>query len=158
MALLPGTLATELDARAQNTTSEQDARDAWASAWTAWFYGALAGGVPVAPGSLAGAQLAMSAGMVGLSVSGAAAIQSGLVAFWATVVAGGPTIFPSSVLVTPPPGLGAVSSVLAPVFAANVATSADRGVAFLAIAGALYGSAGLGGTATLPGPVIVPIV
>lgn len=158
MPLSPTTLASELDASVQNTTSEAAARDAWASAWTAYFYGALAGGVPVAPGSLAGAELAMSSSMAGLSTAGGVAMQNGLTAFWGAVVVSAPAVFPTALLVTPPPGLAAVAAALAAVFSANTATAAPREAALLAIAGTLHGTAGLGGTATLPGPTVVPIV
>lgn len=158
MPLSAASLASEFDSAIQLADTEAAARAAWASAWTAYFYGAAAGAVPVTPGSLAGAQAAMDAGMTGLSTAGAIAIQTGLAAFWGAVVAGAAAVFPSATLVTPPPGLGIVSAALLPVFLANTSTSAGKETALLAIATALHGVAGLGGTATLPGPTVVPIV
>lgn len=158
MPLSATALASELDGAIQLATSEAAARNSWASAWTAYFYGAMAGAVPATPGSLVGAEAAMAAGMTGLSVTGAAAMQSGLTAFWGVVAASFAVVFPTALLVTPPPGLAAVAAALAVVFASNTASAATREAALLAIAGTLHGTAGLGGTVTLPGPVVVPIV
>lgn len=158
MPLSAASLAFEFDSAIQLSTTEEAARAAWASAWTAYFYGAAAGAVPVTPGSLAGAQAAMEAGMTGLSTTGAIAIQTGLMAFWGAVVAGAAAIFTSATLVTPPLGLTLVIATLLPVFLANTTASASKQASLIAIATALHGVAGLGGTATLPGPTVVPIV
>lgn len=158
MPLLPTALASAMDVSIQNTTSEETARAAWASAWTSYFYAALAGAVPVTPGSLAPAESALSAGMAGLSTAGATSIQTGLSAFWGVVVASAPTVFAGATLVTPPPGLAGVAAALQPVFSANTAGGVSKTVALQAIASALHPLAGLGGTATFPGPVVLPIL
>ena len=130
------------------------ARAAWALAYANFFYEAESNGVPVSAGSLAIPQASMESAMTGLSTAGAAAIQSGITAFWAALLPA--LVFPGATVITPPPGLGGIAALLTSTFAANTSAKADKDAAMDAIATDLFNSS-LGGTATFPGPVVAPV-
>jgi len=160
MPLTPALLAAELDTQVQNAATEPPARAALALAWANYFYNATSNGVPVTPGSLAGAQAAMAAALTGMSVSGAgaAAIQAGITAFWTAIVGTPPAIFAAATVITPPPTLGGIAAALPPVFAANTMPGVTKTQALNAIAIVLHANGGIGSIATFPGPVVAPIL
>jgi hypothetical protein len=156
VALLAATLATEMDAEIGNVATEALARTAWAQAWRNYFAGALANGVPIAAAALDAGQSALASGLTGMSSSGASAIQTGLTAWWAALVPA--TAFTGATVITPPPGLTGVAAALAPVFVTNNAPGITKTQALTNLANALHAAAGIGGTATFPGPVVAPIL
>jgi len=160
MPLTPALLATELDTQVQNAATEPPARAALALAWTNYFYNATSNGVPVTPGSLAGAQAAMDAALTGMSATGAgaAALQSGITAFWTTIVGTPAAIFVAATLITPPPTLAGIAAAVQPVFASNTMPGVTKTQALNAIATVLHANGRIGGTATFPGPVVAPIL
>src|SRR5512140_327970 len=92
-----------------------------ADAFSNYFADAMSNGVPIAAGALPAAKAAMAAALVGMSVSGAGAakIQAGIIAYWGAVI---PAVaWPTTLLITPPPGLGTIAASLTAIFAANVA-------------------------------------
>lgn len=144
------------------TSSEPTAVQNFADAWESYFGGASVAGIPATGGSLSGAKSAMIGAMAGLSApgGGAAAIQSGITAFWGVVAGAAATIWTvppnTTVSATPPPTLGSIAAGLAPVFASNSADPTKTiAQATAAIAAVLHTSGGLGGICILqpPGPV-----
>ncbi len=145
------------------TSSEATAIQNFSNAWETYFLGASVSGVPTVPAALAAAKSAMIGAMTGLSVAGAAAIQSGVTAYWGGVASAFAAIWiiPPSVVVAaiPPPGLGGIAASLAPVFASNSADPTKTiAQATAAIAAVLHASGGLGGIATVQPPPVAPPV
>ena len=153
MAMSSGTLSTQLQNLAP-AGDEPTAIGHLADAWHTYFSSAQAGAVPYAPSSVP--RDAMAGAMTGLSTTGSVAIQAGVTAYWVAVAAGGPVFFPTATLVTPAPGLAGIAAALVPVFLANTLGSLDLASSCSAIATVLH-PLNLGGTATLPGPVVTPI-
>lgn len=145
------------------TSSEATAIQNFADAWDTYFRGASVSGVPAVPAALASAKSAMIGAMTGLSVTGATAIQSGVIAYWGGVASAFAAIWiiPPNVVVAaiPPPGLSGLASALAPVFASNSADPTKTiAQATAAIAAVLHTSSGLGGIATVQPPPVAPPV
>jgi hypothetical protein len=161
MPLLPNTLRDELVAIG-NVADEESARDGWADAYATYFSGATSNGVPV--GSVTAARNAMDAALVGLSTTGAVAIQAGITAFWGALVASPAVVFAGATVITPPAGLSNISADILLAAPLNVTQSNDATTALGFIAsGGLGGNVGLhtlslGGTATFPGPIVAPIL
>lgn len=130
-------------------SSETAARAAWAYAYRKYFETAAAGPVPVIPSALDTPETAMSGAMVGLSTSGAAAIQSGVVAFWGALFAAG--TFAGATAITPPVGITSLSSALTAVFLSNTAGSKSAEDSYGDIANAIH-TASSGGIAVYPVP------
>ncbi len=159
MPLLPATLASELNNLALYDT-EAAAIEGWATAWINYWASATSNGMPVTPpaeATLAAAKLAMSGAMVGLSSVGATAIQAGITAFWGILVATPVAIFAAATLITPPPTLGSIASLLAPVFTTNAVPGITKEIAMRNISVSLHTN-NLGGTATFPVPIVAPIL
>lgn len=136
--------------------NEPEAIQGWAAAFRTYFEDAVAGAVPVETSALDAPESAMAGAMTGLSTSGASAIQAGVIAFWAALVAAPAVYFVGATLITPPLGLSGLAAALTTVFANNTATKASASTAYAAISGA-NNAANTGGTATFPGPVVEPI-
>jgi hypothetical protein len=144
-------------------TTEQDAIDAFALAWSRYFAGAAVAGTSAASGPLDTGIAAMKLAMVGMSASGAGPmkLQLGLVAFWGAIAPLGATMFaltaPAAVVppLVPPTTLSTLSAALESTFAANAAASLSLADSADALATVLHASAGLGGFASVlvpPGP------
>lgn len=97
---------------------------------------------------------AMKAALAGMSVPsvGAAKIQAGVSAFWATLAAPASAYFTGATAITPPPGLAGLAATLTSVFAANTAGAVDKTTALNNVATAIH-AANAGGIATFPTPV-----
>lgn len=160
MALVQNTLATEL----QNLVpvgTEAEGINNFAAAFETYFSGAVVSGIPVNPGSLAGATTALKAAMTGANSNAALAIQNGITAFWGVVVTAFATIWttvPALILVTQPPNLGTLEASLNTTFASNISSGLEIGPATAAIAGVIHPTQ-LGGIATLgpPPPAGTPV-
>lgn len=159
MALVQANLSTELQNIA-DSTDEPTARTAMAGAFDGYMSLALSNGIPMNGAISTAATAAMDAALVGMSASGAgaAAIQTGVVAYWAALNV--PGAFGASVTPTVPPGgLAGLGAALSTVFAANIAARLDKAPACDAIA-AVWHPLMLGGLATfvLPPPTTFPIL
>lgn len=156
MALTSALLDSELLSIANSHPSnEASAIAAFADAFHNYMLSSNAG-APIVPALALPAKSAMIAAMVGLNSSGAISIQSGVVAYWAALnVPGvwGATIVPT----TPPPAIATLASALSAVFASNTTAKLDSTSSCNAIA-SVWHPIMLGGTATTPGPVVVPIL
>lgn len=156
MAMSAATLATQLE-NLTPTDNESAAAVVLAEAYRVFALAAVGNGVPILPsGPLAG-KTAMIPALAGMSTpgAGASALESGVRAFWlaaATVAA-----CPGSIAVVPPPTVGLAAALL-PVFASNTSTSATLSQAANAVASVMYANAIVGGTVTLPGPSVGPIL
>lgn len=147
-------------------TTELDAIEAWAEAYKLYFADAEANAVPVLAPILETAKAAMAGAMTGLSVTGAAAIQSGITAFW-TALAPPASVFTAATLITPPPGLAAISADILLAAPNNVLGKKSAPDALGAL---VLGDAGppvnigihtlclTGATATFPGGVVAAIL
>ena len=124
---------------------------AWASAFRQYFASAAAGVVPVVAAALSTPQAAMASAMTGLSTTGPAAIQAGIVAFWGAMNPAA-TYFPASTAITPPPGIAALAVQLTAVFLANVVGSKSAADSYDAIATAIHAACSVGGQAVFPPP------
>jgi hypothetical protein len=150
MTLLQATLASELEAMVP-VEAEAQGIDNFSNAFEMYFYDASVLGVPCAPTTLAAAAAALKSAMVGISSTGTAAIQAGIVAFWGVIATSTPTIWPGSLSATPPPGLSGIAAALQTVFTANTAGGLDLAASAAAVAAALHPTQ-LGGFAVQPTP------
>ncbi len=163
MTLLSSKLATELQAMVP-VDNENDAINNFATAWENYFYDSSVAGITPLPGVLSASTNAMKAALVGMSTSGSTAVQSGIIAFWNTIIASIATIWvtvPVIISGTPPPSLSGISSALDAVFASNTSSELSLEDSTLAIANALH-PLQLGGIAILgpppPGGTPTPIL
>jgi len=161
MPLSQSKLATELEAM-EPAGDELTAIQNFATAFNNYFKDATAG-VPAIPATLDPAKSAMVGAMTGLSITGAAAIQAGITAYWGVVALSGATIWilvPPIAAVTPPPGLGGLVASLAAAFTANTVGALDLIASAAAIAAAIHSTqSGALALITPPPPnVTVPIV
>ena len=143
-----------------NVDNEADAITNMTNAFITFFSDMSCGGIPCIPAVLQTTpKTAMSAAMVGLSTAGATAIQSGITAFWTACVPLAATIFPTAILIVPPPTISTVAVTILPVGQANISGNLDKITACNAMALAIYPLM-LGGTATLvlPPPTPTPIL
>lgn len=168
MARSGATLKTELLGMGLHS-AESAAIEAWAEAFTKYFEDAISNAVPIVVAALrtptTGPKDLMKAGMTGLSVTGPAAIQAGITAFWGALVTVPAIYFPAATLITPPPTLATIAADLLLVMPVNVAESASTDTAMGRIASGhppviMLGlhTLNLGGTATFPGPIVAPIL
>ena len=167
MPLLPNTLASGLESMTP-TGEEQPAIAAFANAWSTYFAGASASGVPAVPGSFEPGIAAMQTAMVGFSApfAGAPGIQAGITAFWGAIatLASAIWVVPAVVLaaVTPPPGLGVIATDLLALFPLNLNANLSLHDAATAIAAKLHTDGGMGAFATgvsaTGAPVSLPVV
>jgi len=137
--------------------NESDAVSAWAQAFRGYFENAETNSIPIITAGLDVPQSAMAGAMVGLSTDGAAKIQAGITQWWATLALAPSTYWATATVITPPPGLSGIATVLQAVFSSNISTSASKTDAMNAIAGVLHTN-NLGGTATFPGQAPFPIL
>ena len=159
MALVQSNLSTQLQNIA-DATSEPPARAAFADAFSSYMLDATSNGAPLVPAIATAAEAAMEVALTGMSASGAAsaAIQAGVIAYWAALNV--PGAFGASVTPTvPPTGLAGLGAALSAVFATNIASRLDKAPACDAIA-AVWHPLMLGGLATFltPPPVTFPIL
>lgn len=157
MPLDQNKLAKEME-KMDPTTIEIKAARRFATAFTSYFYDAVATG-SVTPGSLNAAKAAMLGALAGMSApgAGAAAFQAGISAFWGVVAGAAATIWPGTVGATPPPTLSAISAAVMGVAPVNTAGKLSKSQAMKAVAAVIHVN-NLGGLATLPPPASpVPI-
>ena len=158
MALVQATLANQLE-NLTPTGVEATAINALATAWDTYFQGASVTGVPITAGVTATAKTAMMGALAGMSVpnAGAAKIQAGITAYWATLVPLFATLWviPPNVVtaLTPPPTLAGIAAALTSVFASNTSSQATLAQAAANVAAALHTSGGLGAIAVVQPPL-----
>lgn len=139
------------------TQSEATGIQRFTDAFRTYFEGATVDGIVAVPATLVAPANAMAAAMVGVSASGAGAakIQAGIVAFWASVAAAAATVWPGHgpvvISATVPPGLAGLAAALTTVFAANVTARASLADASAAIAAVIH-PLQLGGIAAVGPP------
>lgn len=158
MALESSALATDL-ANLTPQSTEASAIIKFANAYGSYASQATAMGIQMSAPIASDAQAAMAAGLTGLSTAGAAAIVTGITAYWSTVDLGLASSFTGALVLTPPLGLAGLPAALVTVFAANTSGSVDLIDAMQALADALH-TGSLGGFATFPGapPIVAPIL
>ncbi len=155
MPLLPATLGGAMTSMTP-TESESEAISRFADAYVVFMSTAQCGPIPIVPAALSGTpKAAMIAAMTGFSTDGATAIQNGTLAFWGAMVPLSATLFPSSLVLTPPPPLAGLGSLLTPVFQANKEGNLDLASACQSIALVIYTNS-LGGLAVIPMPAPTP--
>ena len=162
MPLNPSTLGSEL-ANLTPTDSESGAISAFVGAWDTYFADASLAGVPANAGSYGLGLSAMESAMVGMSTTGAMAMQSGIIAFWTAILA-----LPTAIWTLPPPSIpvppivppltmAGIAALLTPVFATNVTTEADAALAWQNIATVLHTNGGIGALVPVQVPPAAPI-
>lgn len=158
MAMSQSTLATELENMVP-TDNEPDAITALTDAYGVFAADAESNSIPITPAGVNLGKAAMSAALVGMSVSGAGitAIPAACIAFWVAVAGGLATSFPGATAITPPPHAG-IAAKLAITFPANTAGGKSLADSVDAIATDMHSEAIVGGTCTFPGPVVAPIL
>ncbi len=159
-------------------TDEPSTIEGWAEAYTKYFEKAEAAlptpvfvTVPAlrstTPPATSNPKTDMKTAMVGLSLPGGApaAIQAGVVAFWAALVAFPVVYFAAATAVTPPPGISVISADIVLAAPLNVAAPNDAPTSLgYLVDGGLGGNVGIhpltvtSATATFPGPTTVPIL
>ena len=154
MSRSEATLESELNGLSLYGT-EAAAITAWADAFANYFDDAstATGGTIL---TVVAAKAAMVAAMTGLSTAGAAAIASGISAFWAIGVATPAAWWATCTLVVLPVALASLQTNLAATFAQNISEGASKATCMGRIAGNIH-TACSGGTATFPVPVVDPI-
>lgn len=147
--------------------TEPEAIDFMAGAFTDFFSDATVVGAPAVLATLvapSGPEDQMRAALVGISApnAGAAKLQAGMTAYWTAAMLVAPTVWPTAAPpIVPgsgivPPGLGTLGASLAPVFAQNIATSADSATASAALGAAII--AAMSGATVLLSPGTNPPV
>ena len=156
MPMAAATLASGLAGMAPVET-DAEAISNFVSAWDAYFGQSQVGAVVATPGSYATGLAAMQSSMAGMSSDGAAAaaIQSGITAFWSTIAPLATAIWITAPIVlvppiVPPAGLAGISAAVSAAFAANTVGSASLSDSANAVATAIH-AANLG--AVVPGSV-----
>lgn len=156
MALLEATLASELENLAP-TDNASAAVQAMADAYGVYFADAVCNGIAIM--SVTAPTAAMASAMafpVPGSPAGAGAVyQSGVVAFWAVIVAAPATYFTAAIGITPPPTLETLGAAMASTFTGNVGLSLADSAA--AMACDLH-AATIGGLGVFGGPASFTIV
>jgi len=152
------TLQTSLVANMRSVGTEAEGIANFAAAYGTYATAAVAGTVPITTVAISAGKAAMQTAMVGISApgGGVASIVAGAVAFCGAVASGASASFSGATLITPPPFAG-LAAALGTALAANVAQGSTIDVAMGRIATALHGQTAIGGTATFPGPVALPI-
>lgn len=161
MALVQATLASQL-ANLSPTDNEASAITTITNAYITFMSTAGAGPIPIIPlGLQSTPKLAMMGALTGLSSDGQGAqkLQDGITAFWAAMIPLAATLFPTAILIVPPPTLSTIASLLTPIFIANTQGSLDLVSCANNVATILYTSS-IGGLATIvvPPPTVVPIL
>ena len=153
MALLPATLSAELIANLDNFETEADASVAWADSFDTYFQAALAGPVPVAPGTTVNARDAMEGALGGMQADnmGSTILVAGITAYWAQLSVDASSVFLLSTATTPPLGLGGLKILLDTNFVANTAGMVAKEAALTTIANTIH-TAQSGGIAVFPVP------
>lgn len=157
--LSPDTLANGLSNN-PNVQTETEAINNFVSAWISYFNGASASGIPISSSAVQSAGNVMKSAMTGLSKTGPAAIQSGIVAFWGALVPQFAVLFniPPNVptLLTPPPAISALAPLLLTVFTSNTGGKLDVQTANKNIASVIH-TAQTGAIYALTTPAGAPI-
>lgn len=158
MAMLQSTLSTQLQNMAP-AAAEATAITNLVNAYGTYASAAAAGAVPITPAGVNLGKAAMQAALVGMSAPGAGItkIPLAVVQFWVAVAGGLATSFAGALAITPPPNAG-LAALLAATFPANVSGNKTLAQAADAIATNMHTQAIIGGTVTLPGPVVTPIL
>ncbi len=157
MALASATLSAQL-AALPLTMSQPTANNGLANAWETYFSSALAGPIPIVPGTLSGAKAAFLGALSSLDPdtgNAAAVLTAAITAFWGVVAGSAATIFlavPPATSATPPPGLAGLSAALSAVFTANASGGLAASPACDAIAAAIHGTQS-GGIVVFPPPL-----
>lgn len=155
MPLTSPLLSTELQVIANNHPVDVPAAMiAWSVAYNNWMLNSIAA-VPLNPAIAALAQVAMQGALATLGVAAPAALGLGVAAYWAALNV--PGAYGPSIATVPPPTLGTLPAALIPVFLANTVGALGIPAAQDAIA-AIWLPTTLGGQATIPGPINVPIL
>jgi hypothetical protein len=136
---------------------EGEAIESLALAFKNYFLDAASNGIPVSPVAADLGEVAMRGALTGLSTTGAAAIQAGIVAFWGALVPA--VVFPPALAIIPPPTLAGIAAALTPVFLANTVGKLGKEPSMDAISVVLHAN-NLGGTAAFlgPPPLVSPIL
>jgi acetyl-CoA carboxylase beta subunit len=163
MALISAKLANGLANLVPVGTEAQGIAN-WVAAWDAYFSGASVNGVPANRVVYQPALQAMKGAMVGMNApgAGAAKIQQGVATFWQTIAPLGTALWVLAPAVitpplSPPPGIGGISSSLQSVFDSNTRNpNATLASCAQAVANVLHTAGGLGGIAIVQPPPIAP--
>ncbi len=158
MAMVQATLATQL----QNmipVNLEATAITNLVNAYGTYASTATGAGVPIAAPGVTIGKTAMSTALVGMSATdaGRTLIPAACLAFWTAACAAFATTFPGSIASTPPPHVTLPTSFLTTVDA-NTSGSLGLVASMKAIAAVMHADAIIGGTVTLPGPTVGPIL
>lgn len=156
MAMSAAALSTGLQ-NLTPTNTEGIAITRFVNAWGAYFGSSAANGVPYA---FNGAHAsAMASALSGMSApgAGAAKIQAGIVAWWASVLSTFAVTYAGSIALVVPPTLTAIAAGLAPVLASNTSGALSLAASCDAVANVIHTN-NLGGTATFPPAVVAPIL
>lgn len=158
MAMTAATLTSQL-LNLVPVGSEAAAIATLVGAYGAFASAATAGAATITAAGVDLGKAAMQITLVGVSApnAGSAVLTAAIQAFWVAVAGGLATSFPSASAVTPPPHVG-LRPLLDAAFAANVSGKAGLAAAVNAVATQVYNQAIIGGTVTLPGPVVAPIL
>lgn len=156
MAMSEATLASELEALVPEAT-EAAAAARLTEAYGNYAADAEGNAVPIESTGIDLGKAAMEPALAGMSAPGAGAtvIANAVIAFW--VAAAVPASFPTATIVVPPPNAG-LAVALEAVFASNTAAQASLEDAAANIAAVMHAQAIIGGTVTLPGPSVGPIL
>lgn len=142
---------------AQNLPGDEpSAIQLWATAYDNFMAQSTAAAAPLNPAVAVVARAAMVGAMTGLSITAAASLTAGMLAYWGALnvpASYGANIAPTA----PPPGLAGMAAALTPVFVANTAGGLSDVAATAALAAAMY-PLHLGGTTTLVVPADTPIL
>lgn len=156
MAMSAATLSTQLQ-NLTPTTSEATAIGRFVNAWGNYFAASAANGVPYTVN--AAHFSAMQSAMAGASApgAGAAKIQAGIVAWWASVLSTFAATYAGSIALVVPTTITTIAAALTPVLASNTAGGLSLASACTQIANTIH-PLNLGGTATFPPAVVAPIL
>ena len=157
MARIAAALKTRLNGLALYDT-ETRAIKGWRDAFGFYFkYATTATQGAILKEGLSAARSAMGMAMTGLSTASAAAIVSGITAFWNYGVGAPAGWWPTCTAIAPPAALATLEAELDATFAQNIAEEASKAICMQRIASKIH-TACNGGTATFPGPVVDPIL
>ncbi len=156
MAMSSATLTTQLTALPL-TTDEPTAISAWAAAFDVYMKEAEANAIQINAAGLVNSVSDMEAAMVGLSGAdlGAVKLRDGMIAYWLAIIPA--SAWATCTAIGAPATLGGMVAGLRAVFASNLAGELSQADAAAAVAVYLHSVNVPGGTATFPGPSVLPI-
>lgn len=158
MVMSQSTLASELE-NLEPSDSEQIAAQTLTDAYGVFATAATGIGIPITPAGVNLGKTAMLSTLSGMSAPGAGivSIPAAIAAFWVAVAGGLAASFPGAIAVVPPPH-ASLPAAFAALMPANAAASLSLKDSAAAMATIMYADAIIGGTVTLPGPVVGPIL